>query len=151
MSSLPYMQLYVSDYLADTAHLNATQHGAYMLLLMNYAKGVEINPPDYLKDFFEETDLKWIPKSRHIKKIKKAKINSGRLAQNMWEEIRIKIFERDNYTCQYCGSRGGKLECDHIHPISRGGSNEESNLATSCFKCNRSKRAKTLDEWGFAK
>lgn len=66
---------------------------------------------------------------------------------SIWKTIRDRIFSRDDYTCQYCGARGIKLECDHVHPVSRGGSHDDSNLVTACVGCNRSKRAKTVAEW----
>ena len=66
---------------------------------------------------------------------------------HIWREIRERIFARDDYTCQYCGKRGVKLECDHVHPVSKGGSHDDENLKTACFDCNRSKRDKLLTEW----
>lgn len=71
----------------------------------------------------------------------------GRPNSLEWRKIRSEIFARDDYTCQYCGERGRKLECDHVMPVSRGGETTEDNLVTACFACNRSKRAKTPEEW----
>lgn len=35
-----------------------------------------------------------------------------------YTDWRIKVFERDNYTCQVCGEKGGKLNVHHIHNFS---------------------------------
>ena len=55
------------------------------------------------------------------------------------------IMKRDGYKCLYCGATEN-LTIDHIHPSSRGGNNEWTNLATCCGSCNVKKRNKTPEE-----
>jgi hypothetical protein len=71
----------------------------------------------------------------------------GRMPMREWVALRNLIFERDDNTCQYCGKRGGVLHCDHVIPLSRGGTNDPDNLATACDVCNLSKHARTVEEW----
>lgn len=56
--------------------------------------------------------------------------------------IRDQIFERDNYTCQHCGSTEAP-SIDHIHPESKGGTLDLNNLQTLCRSCNSKKGART--------
>jgi uncharacterized protein YdaU (DUF1376 family) len=46
MSAIPYMPLYIADYLSDAAHLSTTEHGAYMLLIMTYWQRGKALPAD---------------------------------------------------------------------------------------------------------
>lgn len=99
--SAPYMPLFVSDYLSHTAHLSAAEHGAYMLLIMNYWQREKPLPADprklariarmsdaewaeaseSLSEFFQEVDGEWVHKrieeelARVSEKIEKAKAN----------------------------------------------------------------------------
>jgi 5-methylcytosine-specific restriction endonuclease McrA len=48
------------------------------------------------------------------------------------------VFARDEWTCQYCGSRSN-LTVDHVIPRSKGGSSSWENIVASCAPCNRRK------------
>lgn len=60
------------------------------------------------------------------------------------EDLRWRIFERDGYQCQICGSKRA-LTIAHIVPVSRGGTNAEDNLRTLCRSCSSRKGARPVD------
>jgi hypothetical protein len=57
------------------------------------------------------------------------------------ERVRHEVWRRDRGTCVECGSRG-RLEFDHIIPVSRGGANTVRNIELRCEPCNRRKGAR---------
>jgi 5-methylcytosine-specific restriction endonuclease McrA len=58
---------------------------------------------------------------------------------------RQNIFKRDNFECQYCGTRKD-LTLDHVIPSSKGGQHTWSNLVTACKRCNSLKGDRTPNE-----
>lgn len=48
--------------------------------------------------------------------------------------------------CFYCGT-SGRIEADHVIPISRGGRHSMGNLVPACKTCNSSKSDKLITEW----
>jgi len=66
-----------------------------------------------------------------------------------WENTKMYVRARDNYTCQYCGVvMPPDLEVDHIVPRGRGGSDRPGNLVAACHDCNAKKGNKTASEFG---
>lgn len=76
-------------------------------------------------------------------KIKNFLIVDNTTTYNAIMKLRFEILKRDNFQCQYCGRSpkkdGCKLHIDHIIPRHFGGTNEPSNLITSCQECNLDK------------
>ena len=59
------------------------------------------------------------------------------------KKLRKEILIKYKYLCVYCGG-DEHLAIDHIHPVSKGGGNEASNLQVACRSCN-SKKGNKLD------
>jgi 5-methylcytosine-specific restriction endonuclease McrA len=64
------------------------------------------------------------------------------------------LFARDHYKCQYCGRAQTDLRHrealtrDHLIPLSRGGTNEWTNVVTACSSCNTRKANRLPSEIG---
>ena len=61
---------------------------------------------------------------------------------------RFEIFNRDRYTCQYCGKQTRQLTLDHVMPRYRGGQHTWENVVSACMACNRRKAGRTPQEAG---
>jgi 5-methylcytosine-specific restriction endonuclease McrA len=59
---------------------------------------------------------------------------------------RLEIFNRDRYTCQYCGHQSRSLTLDHVVPRYRGGEHTWENVVSACAACNRRKAGRTPQE-----
>lgn len=77
---------------------------------------------------------------------RKARIQSAQ-GKHTVEDIR-NMYKRQKGKCYYCASKLSKTyHVDHIVPLTRGGSNDPSNLVIACPPCNLSKKDKLLHEW----
>lgn len=63
------------------------------------------------------------------------------------EDIQL-IYDRQGGRCWWCQCElNGEYHVDHRIPLSRGGSNDASNIVISCAVCNQSKYDKLPHEW----
>lgn len=58
---------------------------------------------------------------------------------------RENVYIRDNYTCQYCGSKlpPKHLTLDHVIPASKNGKKSWTNVVSACRGCNQRKANRT--------
>ena len=100
-----------------------------------------------LNDFVEELDAQRQLGEVRIKAIKVILLHNKatkpkRKRTNIPRGLRHEVFKRDNYRCVECGASkddGATLHVDHKIPVSKGGTDELSNLQTLCSDCNLNK------------
>lgn len=65
---------------------------------------------------------------------------------NKYKTWRTAVFERDNYTCQKCGKKGGRLHAHHINPFSEYPEKrlDVNNGITLCIYCHNNLHPQNL-------
>jgi HNH endonuclease len=81
-------------------------------------------------------------------------VSVGQIKDTHIQDLRKRLWETQGGCCAFCQSsiafyskRADSLEIDHAVPISKGGTEDESNLLATCRNCHRSKRDMTESEF----
>lgn len=77
-----------------------------------------------------------------LNKRRMQQVDKGDLTLAQWEQI---LYEFD-HCCAYCQTRG-KLQLEHMTPLSRGGQHTASNVVPACQPCNGRKHTRTIFEF----
>jgi hypothetical protein len=141
MTDAPCMKINVNSFLADTLHLSTKEVGEYALMLISGWQRPTRNMPTIKQ--LRSLNLTKIQCSRHIR----YDLHPSNWPEGDWASVREAVFLRDGMVCAYCRTTEGPFDVDHIFPKSRGGRNTSSNLTIACASCNRSKGARTPEEW----
>lgn len=80
--------------------------------------------------------------SRDRKKTQVTHPRKNRVRGTISVHARYRTFQRDGFSCRYCGRRPPEvvLEIDHVVAVANGGGDELENLVSACQDCNLGKR-----------
>ena len=102
--SRPWMPLYIGDYLRDTRHLSTLQHGAYLLLIMEYwTKGSLPSDSKNLRRICQLSRQQWASNSQAIASMFTPDWRHARIEREL-EKCRQISMKRAVY-----GAKGGRV------------------------------------------
>jgi hypothetical protein len=76
-----------------------------------------------------------------------------RISSISWKRIRLRIYKRDNWTCQHCHkhcSKKGEIQCHHIIPYKISKDDSDENLITLCRNCHKKEEYKCKKKYYYA-
>lgn len=93
-------------------------------------------------------DIEGYREKTRFRTMRRYALKLGAKGSHTLEEY-LKVIADYEWKCAYCGKTltRSMVTKDHVVPLSRGGSDDISNIVTACFPCNLSKGAKSLDDW----
>jgi len=102
---------------------------------------------DEWKKVIRQTDLLETEIIESAKDGKLVKTILRKSSRQIDQGVSWKVYERDNYRCQYCYIKGIPMTVDHLVLWEKGGPSIEENLLTSCRKCNKLRGNMPYEEW----